>query len=125
MESDMIVKTRRRSSSAGFIDTLAERMATHPRIVSVFEQASLTMRSALQSEGRLVLHELLLEMAQGEQLRMYIAKVDHKTRDARQERIRAALVAGESNSSIARRERVSERHIRRLRGRMGDGGRTD
>jgi hypothetical protein len=122
MESGMIVKTRRRN--AGFIDTLAERMATHPRIVSVFEQASQTMRAALQSEGRLVLRELLREMAQGEQLRVYVGKIDEEQRDARQGRIEAAIRSGEAPMIIAKREGVSERHVRRMRGRLGP-ARTD
>lgn len=118
----MIVKTPRRS--VGFFDAAAERMATHPRIVAVFERHQQAMLVDLQVEGRMVLKELAREWAQGEQLRVYVAKVDDEHRDARQERIHAAIRSGEAPTVIARREGVTERHVRRMRGRLGP-ARTD
>jgi hypothetical protein len=58
----------------------------------------------------------------GEELRLYVPKTPGDLRIARDERIAAALAAGKPATDVARTERVSERHVRRVRGRIGGFG---
>lgn len=53
----------------------------------------------------------------GEELRVYIPRMDHAQRQARLQRIRQAIDAGEPTAAIARREGVDCSYIRRLRRR--------
>jgi redox-regulated HSP33 family molecular chaperone len=111
MESAMIEKTPR----TGFIVALTERLCTHPRIVTALHQA---VQMTLRVEGRGVIEELVREMAMGEQLRVYVPKIDKDIRQARQQRIEAAIRTNEPNLSIAKREKVTERYVRKIRGRL-------
>jgi hypothetical protein len=104
----VIEKTRR----TGVIRTLAERTAVHPRI----QTAVIT---AVQSVLPGVIEELLWEMApQGEQFRIYKPKIGKERKAARDDRIKAALEAGQATSSIAAREGVSARHVFRIKAQL-------
>jgi hypothetical protein len=58
----------------------------------------------------------------GEQLRLYVPKPDMQHRIAREARITAAVSAGEAPNVIAKREKVTARWVRKVRGRIGTGG---
>lgn len=60
----------------------------------------------------------------GEQLRVYVPKETAEQRTARDERIAAALEAGETQRDIAKREKVTQKWVynvnhRKLRGKIG------
>ena len=76
-------------------------------------------REVFKAAAVSVIEGELREMFGGEQIRLYIPKLGGETRKARDERIAAAIVAGEPPPSVAKRESVSERHVRRVRGRIG------
>lgn len=62
-----------------------------------------------------VYESLLSELYGGETLRFCAAMTPPSSRIARQRRIASSLAAGERLEVIAQRERVSVRHVRRLR----------
>jgi hypothetical protein len=57
----------------------------------------------------------------GETLKLYFPRLGGMQRKARDERIEAALGAGEAPAVIAKRERISPRWVRKFRGRIGGG----
>ena len=88
------------------LEDLATRAAAHPRI----EQAVL---SALRAELPSVIHGLLAEMRAGETLQLYVPKgAGNSERRARDQRILASRE--EAAWLVAKREDVSERHVRRI-----------
>jgi hypothetical protein len=94
------------------IGAIAERLAADPRIpVENREAYRQTVRSVIEAE--------LSRLFPGEQLRMYIPKFGSAQRKERDERIAAAIAAGEAPDDIAKRESITVRHVRRLRGRIG------
>lgn len=86
------------------LEALAERAASHPRI----EAAVL---GALRAELPQVIRGLLKEMVGGDTL--YVPKGDGG--DARRDRDLRILASREMPAAlVAERERVSERHVRRI-----------
>lgn len=73
-------------------------------------------RLGVDPQQAVVVYETLLcELYGGETVRFCAAMTPPSTKLARQRRILNALQAGEPACSIAQRERVSDRHVRRLR----------
>ena len=97
---------------ARLIRAVADRLASHP---SIPEQG----RDLFKATAASVIEAELRSHFGGEQIRLYIPKFGGETRKARDERITAAIAAGEPPPSVAKREAVSERHVRRVRGRIG------
>ena len=94
------------------IRAVADRLSNHP---SIPEQG----RELFKATAAQVIEAELCNHFSGEQIRLYIPKFGGETRKARDERIAAAIVAGEAAPIVAKRESVSERHVRRVRGRIG------
>lgn len=94
------------------VGTLAERVAMHPSIPA-------ENRDALRETARSVIAGELQRMFGGDQLRMYVPRVSAEQRQERDERIGDALEDGAPPDEVAKRERLSDRHVRRLRGRIG------
>jgi len=67
---------------------------------------------------RAVLHAEWSAFCGGDRVRMWGSRTPAPEREARHQRIVAALQAGDLPSAIAMRERVSAGHIRRLRARL-------
>lgn len=97
------------------VGTLAERVAMHPSI-------PVENRDALRETARSVIAGELQRMFGGDQLRMYVPQVSAEQRQERDERIGEKLAEGGHPDDVAQRERLSGRHVRRLRGRLGSGG---
>lgn len=94
------------------IRSVADRLSHHPSIPEL-------SREVFKETAALEIETELRNHFGGEQIRLYIPKFGGETRKARDERIAAAIVAGEPAPSVAKRESVSERHVRRVRGRIG------
>ena len=75
-------------------------------------------RDALRDTARIVIASELQRMFGGEQLRMYVPKMSAEQRQERDARV--ADSKGPSDD-VARRERISDRQVRRIRGRIGGG----
>lgn len=97
------------------VAALAERVANHHSVPA-------TSREALRVTAVSIIACELQSMFGGEQLRMYVPRLSAEQRQARDERIGAAPADPADN--VARRERLSDRHVRRVRGRIG-GGRSE
>jgi Mor family transcriptional regulator len=97
---------------ARFLGAVADRLASDPAIPP-------ENRSAYRETVVTVFSGQLSAMFGGEEVRFYVPKSATDLRQARDERIAAALSAGEPPAVVAQRERVSERHARRVRGRIG------
>ena len=111
----MIKKTRR----TGAISTLAERIAAHPRIEAIAAEAVRQFAFNLRSAMPGVIEEQLRDIApQGEYFHLYKPKIGNARREARDNRIKAALEAGQATSSIAAREGVSARHVFRIKAQL-------
>ena len=67
---------------------------------------------------RAVLHAEWSAFCGGDRVRMWGGRVPAPEREAKHQRIVAALQAGDLPSAIATRERVSAGHVRRLRARL-------
>jgi hypothetical protein len=76
-------------------------------------------RDALRQTVVSVVSAQLSEAFGGEQLRLYVPKINAEQRRSQKERIAAALIAGETSTVIAKREKVHPGWVRRLRGRIG------
>jgi DNA-binding NarL/FixJ family response regulator len=74
-------------------------------------EAADTVESVLRAE--------LSRLYGGEKVWLSTARMPQETREARNQRILAALAAGEATATIARREGVSVRMVRWLRGKAG------
>jgi hypothetical protein len=94
------------------VGTLAERISMHPSVPP-------ENRQALRETAQSVIASELQRMFGGDQLRLYIPRVSAEQRQQRDERIGDALVEGVAADDVAQRERLSDRHVRRLRGRIG------
>lgn len=92
---------------------MADRLAAHPSIPP-------ENREAMRETARSVLDHEFRRMFGGELLQLYVPKIEREQRDAR---IAAALEAGADPKDVAKREALTDRHVRRLRGRIGGGGR--
>lgn len=88
------------------IDRAAEALSTDPRIPAA-------ARTAFAQHAAHVLRVQFAALVGGE--RIYAPKLGEVERAARNQRILQALDCGETPRSIARRERVSEQWVRRLR----------
>ena len=97
---------------ARLIGAVADRLASDPGVPTA-------NRSAYRDTVVSVFSAQLTAMFGGEELRFYVPKTATDLRKARDDRIYVAVAAGEPPSAIASRERVSERHVRRVRGRIG------
>jgi hypothetical protein len=83
-------------------------------------------RTELTREQRTALAEarrLLSPLFAGQTLNLYVPEGCVDAKVERERRIRAALEQGEPASVIARREGVSDRYVRALRGRFVTGAR--
>lgn len=81
-----------------------------------------TRATEFTPDERRIIAKFLREMRQtrpGEILKLYVPKHDALERSAQRRRIVRALKAGEAPASIAKREGVSEGHVRKMRGRIG------
>lgn len=76
-------------------------------------------RQAFRDQVSFVMATQLAAMFGGEEVRLYVPKTVPDLRAARDERIARAIEQGEPPQQVARREAVSERHVRRVRGRIG------
>jgi hypothetical protein len=92
------------------VAALADRVAQHPSVPPA-------NREALRATALVVIACELQSMFGGEQLRMYVPRLSAEQRQARDERIGAAPV--DAADDLTRREHLSDRHVRRLRGRIG------
>jgi hypothetical protein len=97
---------------AQLLGKVADRLASDPAL-PVANRAS--YRDTVVS----VFSAQLSAMFGGEEVRFYVPKVATDLRVERDTRIAAALEAGKTAAEVARAERVSDRHVRRLRGRIG------
>jgi Mor family transcriptional regulator len=97
---------------AQLLGTVADRLAADP----VIPPAN---RAAYRDTIVSVFSAQLSAMFGGEEVRFYVPKAASDLRAARDERIAAALAAGKPATDVAKVERVSERHVRRVRGRIG------
>jgi Mor family transcriptional regulator len=77
-------------------------------------------RAAFVVTANVVMRQQFRSLFGGEVVRFYVPKADPSARQARDARIAASLRSGEEPTIVAQREQVSERHIRRVRGRIGD-----
>ncbi len=101
----------RTSLFLNFVDVLAnsaERLITTPP----------DNREALRATARSVFAAALQSAFGGEQLHLYVPKLSAEQRQARDARIGDS--AGPADD-VAKRERVSDRHVRRVRGRINGG----
>jgi hypothetical protein len=97
---------------AQLIGKVADRLAADPLVPP-------ENRSAYREQICSVFSAQLASMFGGEEVRFYVPKAATDLRVARDERIAAALAAGKPATEVAKAERVSDRHVRRLRGRIG------
>lgn len=97
---------------ARLIGAVADRLASDPGVPTA-------NRSAYRDTVVSVFSAQLTAMFGGEEIRLYVPKTATDLRRARDERISVAVAAGETPATVASRERVSERHVRRVRGRIG------
>lgn len=102
--------TRAPSLLSRVIAATAQRLAQHPSIPPA-------SRAAFEAQAAAVMQTMWSDLFGGESVwvRCYVPHSWATDRACRRDRIRAALAAGERPVDIARRERVSERHVRRLR----------
>lgn len=98
------------------IGAIAERLAADPSIPQENREA---FRRSIIS----VMECELSKLAAGEHLRLYVPKVGGQSRRDRNERIFAAIEAGESPDIIAKRENITPRRVRQLRGMIGGNSR--
>jgi hypothetical protein len=103
-----------KSLFSSLVGSLADRVATHPSI-------PIENRDALRETARSVIASELQRLFGGDQLRLYVPRVSAEQRQERDARIGEALVEGGQPDDVAQRERLSGRHVRRLRGRLGGG----
>jgi hypothetical protein len=99
---------------AQIVGAVADRLASHP---SIPVENRMAYRDTIVS----VFSAQLTSMFGGEEVRFYVPKVATDLRRERDERIAASLEAGEPPSQVAKRERISERRVRQMRGRFGGG----
>jgi hypothetical protein len=97
---------------AQLIGKVADRLAADPLVPP-------ENRNAYRDTICSVFSAQLAAMFGGEEVRFYVPKAATDLRVARDERIAAALAAGKPATEVAKAERVSDRHVRRLRGRLG------
>jgi hypothetical protein len=93
-------------------------MAEHPTIVGIIRAGMETTWAQVVAAIPAAAEDFLYEYSAGEQLRFYPPKIKPEHRRARQSRIEAALRAGEAHIVIAEREKVTERYVRIIRGRL-------
>lgn len=99
-------------AASRLIDMLADWVSQDPCI-------PVSNREAFRQTFRTVANGKLSELFGGEQLRLYVPIVGSQQRSARNERIAAAIDAGDAPEVIAKRESVSTRWVRKIRGRIG------
>jgi Mor family transcriptional regulator len=97
---------------AKLIGAVADRLASDPGIPP-------DARPAFRATVVSVISAQLASMFGGEEVRFYVPKAATDLRAARDRRIADALASGTPATQVAQSERVSERHVRRLRGRFG------
>lgn len=94
------------------IGAIAERLAADPSIpVENREAFRRTIISVFECE--------MADLFGGEHIKIYIPKIGGQRRQDRNERIAAAIEAGEPPEIIAKREDISPRWVRKIRGRLG------
>lgn len=100
------------SLMARMIGAIADRLAADPSIPT-------ENRAEFRAQVVIVVESELARLFGGADLLMYVPKFSPERRRAREKRIAAAIAAGEAPERVARREDVSERHVRRIRARFG------
>ncbi len=100
----------RTSVAARLVRSVAERIAADPRIPA-------ENRAAMRDTAESVLWSEMRRLFVGERASMYVPTAGAEERQARDQRIQAALHRGEAQDSIARREAVSTRHVERVKSR--------
>jgi hypothetical protein len=101
-------------------DAMASALATAATEVLVcFQGVDPQKREALYQNARAAFSRRVRQRWGGDELRMYVPRVDVAERQARDDRIAAGLAAGEDLDKLARREGTTARHARRIRGRIG------
>lgn len=93
------------------VRALADGVAAHPGVPP-------ENREALRDTARSVIAAELQRMFGGEQLRMYVPRL---SAEQRQERDARVADADGPADDVANRERLSDRQVRRIRGRIGGG----
>lgn len=102
---------------AKLLGAVAERLASDPSIPPA-------NRMAYRETVISVFSAQLSSMFGGEEVRFYVPKAATDLRVARDERIATAIAAGEPPATVAKRENITERHVRNIRGRIGGNFRT-
>jgi hypothetical protein len=98
------------------IGAIAERLAADPSIpVENREAFRRTIISVFECE--------MADLFGGEHIKIYIPKIGGQRRQDRNERIAAAIEAGEAPEVIAKRENLTPRRVRQLRGSFGGNSR--
>lgn len=92
---------------------IAERLAADPRIPQ-------EARVAFTQTAEFVIRQQFRAVFGGDRVRFYVPKSDPAALADRTLRIVESIGRGEKSTDIARRERVSEDTVRRIRGRLVD-----
>ena len=110
MESPMTVTQRRPSMFRQLIRGAATRIAADPSIPP-------ESREALAQHAEHIIWHQWRELFGGDVVNLRAPDIEPGEREARAQRIAAARSSGEPVSAIARRERITERHVRRMNNR--------
>lgn len=98
-------------------DAMASALASAATdLVACLQSVDAAKREALYQNARAIFSTQVRRRYGGGDLRLYVPKADAAERQACAERVASADA---QPVDIAKRERMSERHVRRLRGRFG------
>lgn len=90
---------------------IAQRAASHPSMEAA-------VIGAVRATLPIVLEAVMREIHPGDTLRLYVPKTSSADRQARDQRIGAALANGDAPEVIANREKITTRHVRNIRKRI-------
>lgn len=126
MGADVTAETERQSAPAGSGRGPSERISTFAREVAAdagMRQAVISAAlSAVEQNLAAAIERTLSKISPGEIYKLYGPHTTSDTREQRERRIREALQGGQPPEQIAKREQITERHVRRIRARIGGGG---
>jgi hypothetical protein len=102
----------KRSGPSTRISAFAAELAAHPILRTA-------VWGSFEAALPLAIEDLLSKISPGELYGFYGPKATSMTREERETRIRQALQNGQTPEQVGRREQISERHVRRIRARIG------
>lgn len=113
--------TRRTSTFEELADLARDAMASAlaaaaTEVLVCLQGVPAEKRDALYANARAAFSTRVRQRYGGQAVQVYVPKMDAHERQARNERIAAA---DDDADSIAKRESLTARHVRRLRGRIG------